>query len=82
MDNDCGAVEVDDGSGDELGVDVVGDEIEEDDNVGDDAVEPIGREVVVGGGGAHLLVLSQSHGTEQLVKQFRSGTSSAYSLLR
>jgi len=35
----------------------------------DDVVELIGREVVVGGG-AHLLVLSQSQGSEQLLKQF------------
>ena len=56
VDNDCDVVEVDD-----LG----GDTVEE-----DDVVELIGRDVVVGGGGAHLLGLSQSHGSEQLLKQF------------
>jgi len=36
----------------------------------DDVVELIGREVVVGGRGAHLLGLSQSQGSEQVLKQF------------
>ena len=35
----------------------------------DDVVELIGRKVV-GGGGAHLLGLLQSQGSEQLLKQF------------
>jgi len=56
VDNDCDVVEVDD-----LGGDTVED---------DDVVELIGRDVVVGGAGAHLLGSSQSHGSEQLVKQF------------
>ena len=36
----------------------------------DHDVELIGRDVVMGGGGAHLLRLLQSHGNEQSVKQF------------
>ena len=56
VDNDSDVVDVDDEVGDDV----------EDDNV----VELIGRDVVVGGAGAHLLGSSQSHGSEQLVKQF------------
>ena len=54
VDNDCDGVD-----------DMGGDTVEE-----DDVVELIGRDVVVGAGGAHLLGLSQSHGSEQLLKQF------------
>jgi len=75
VDNDCDVVDVDDLSGDAVEddddvVNVVADDVVEEgdnvcDGVDDDVVELIGTNVVVGGGGAHLLGLWQSHGAEQ-----------------
>ena len=75
VDNDCDGV-------DDLG----DDDVEDDDDVvnvvADDAVEVVGRVVVVVNVPSHPLALPQSHGNEQLVKQFWSGAVSEYSWLQ
>jgi len=48
------------------------------DDDGFEDIEFVGNGDDVDDGKAHLFVLSQSHGNEQLIKQFRSGSTSEY----